>query len=141
MPVERSFDSIVVGEESSVERMIRAEDIEVFRGLSGGDRSPIHTDVAYAQAHGFKDRLAYGAMLGALLSELIGMQLPGRNSMCVTQSFEFKKPFYAGDTLKLTGIVSSKSAATQLVELSITVTRGGEAIAAGSARVRMLGSL
>lgn len=137
MPMERSFDSIAVDEKASVSRTIRAEDIETFRVLSGNDQSPIHTDSTYAQAHGFKEPMAYGAMLGALLSELVGMQLPGRHSMCVTQSFEFKKPFYADDTLILTGVVTSKSIATRLVELSLTVTRGEDVVATGNARVRL----
>ena len=138
IPVERALQEIVVGEKACVRRIISAEEIEIFRKLSGDEKSPIHNDPAYARRHGFKGKLAYGAMLGTLLSQLVGMHLPGRNSMCITQSFKFKKPFYVGDELQLSGVVTAKSMVTQLIDLSLKVTRGEEVIATGGACARLL---
>lgn len=137
-PADRPFHTLSVGMTASVVRIISQADVEVFRQLSGNDQNPIHTNISYAQNHGFKKELAYGALLGALLSELVGMKLPGRHALCVTQAFEFKKPFFVGDSLKLVGTVTRISPAIQMIELSLNVTRNSETVATGSAHVRVL---
>lgn len=55
---------------------VTPEDVQKFSELSG-DRAPLHTDHEFATMHGFAGTVVHGALLGAYVSQLVGMFLPG----------------------------------------------------------------
>lgn len=132
-----SLESIQVGDHESIECPITEEIIASFAETSG-DRNPLHVDEAYAASTPFKKRIVHGMLLGAFVSQLIGMKLPGNNALLVKESLEFKKPAYAGDVVTVRGVVTHKSDATSLIELEFTLVRGDETLAVGNALVRVL---
>jgi 3-hydroxybutyryl-CoA dehydratase len=132
-----SFNEIVVGQKASFSRRITKKDVATFAKLSG-DRNPLHEDKSYAKTTPFKKPIVHGMLLGALCSTLVGMHLPGKRSLYLYQSLEFKKPVYPGDTLRVVGLVRAKSASTQIIELGVTFHRGRALVARGTAKVRML---
>ena len=136
-PQTRTYASLRVGEEASLERTLTPEVVAAFAGLSG-DHNPLHTDAAYARHAGFAGQVVHGMLFGAFVSSLVGMSLPGTHALLLTESLEFKKPAYVGDTVVIRATLTHLSDATQSVELSLRVMRAGETLAEGVARVKVL---
>jgi len=134
--LDRTFESLVIGEEASLERVIEASDIDAFASVSG-DYSSLHVDETYASTTPFEHRVVHGMLLGAYMSSLIGMQLPGKSALLVRESLEFKKPAYIGTKIKVSVKLVSKSEATRLIELATSITSEGVLLAEGSATVQV----
>ena len=93
--VNMSYAEIEVGTRASFRRKISDQDIDDFGRLCG-DVSPLHTDNSYASCTMYGERLVHGMFLASLVSCLVGMHLPGSRSVCLSQSFDFVGPVYAG---------------------------------------------
>ncbi|HSK66493.1 MAG TPA: MaoC/PaaZ C-terminal domain-containing protein, partial [Anaerolineales bacterium] len=68
--------SYQVGDGTSFERFISAEDVRRFAEIVG-DLNPVHLDEAFAENSFFKKRIVHGAFLGGLISKVLGMDFPG----------------------------------------------------------------
>jgi len=88
---------------------------------SSGDYNPLHTDEAFARSKGFDGVVVYGALLTAKVSQLIGMRLPGRDSVWASMALEFRMPLYVGQAAQVEGTVAEVSESTGLVVLKIAV--------------------
>lgn len=113
---------------------IDSQQMRQFAELSG-DFNPLHTDDTFARSKGFEGRVVYGALLAAKVSELIGMRLPGRNSVWVSLSLDFLKPLYVNQPAELEAVVTRTSPGTGLVELGLTLRRDGDRLLKGRAEV------
>lgn len=131
------MEDIVVGATASFSRTWTEEDVFSFSKVSG-DRNPLHMDKVYASTTQFKERIVHGMLVASLCSTLVGMYLPGKKCLYLSQTLSFKKPVYIGDTVKVVGIVFSKSIATKILSISISITRGNEEVLVGEARVQVL---
>lgn len=127
-----------MGSRASFVRRVVAADIEAFAELSG-DRSPLHLDESYAATTEMGGRVAHGMLIGAFFSQLIGMHLPGRFALHLSQSLDFVLPVRAGDELEISGEVLAKQDATRTIVLR-TEARivGGDIVARGRAVVKVL---
>jgi len=134
---ELIFDEINIGDEVSFEREITSQDISSFAELSG-DKSPIHVDDAYAKETKFETKIVHGMFLGSLVSRLVGMELPGKYGILLKESLEFKKPAKIGDKLQVYGKVSSKSNASQMIEIQIEIKKSEEVLVKGIVNVILL---
>lgn len=94
----RTFDEIQVGDTASLTRTLTAKDIQVFAIMSG-DINPAHVDVEFAHSDLFHKIIGHGMWSGALISTVLGTQLPGPGTIYVGQTIRFKKPVAIGDTL------------------------------------------
>ena len=72
----RTFDEIAVGDGASLVRTLSREDIELFAIMSG-DVNPAHVDAEYAKTDIFHKVIAQGMWGGALISAVLGTELPG----------------------------------------------------------------
>mgnify|MGYP003386220014 FL=1 len=97
---ELSFGDLHVGMQGWVNWTATVEEIDRFAALSG-DKSPLHMNQKFAQEQGFRGRITHGFLLGAKLSYLAGMELPGKNSILVEQKLSFHQPVFAGDQINL----------------------------------------
>lgn len=122
------------GQSVVVELSVDDAQLRQFAELSG-DFNPLHTDDAFARSKGFQGRVVYGALLVAKISELIGMRLPGKNSVWASLSLEFLAPLYVGQVVQLEAVVLRTSPGTGLVELKLTVLRDGKKLSKGRAEV------
>lgn len=134
---DRTFESIEVGEVCAREHTIGTSAISSFANLSG-DYNPLHTDPVYAETTAFKKPVVHGMYLGALVSELVGMHLPGARCLLVKETLEFKLPVYTGDTISISVTVVHKSDVAHLLELSIKITRGNDVVAEGAVYTKVL---
>ena len=108
--------------------------MQQFAELSG-DFNPLHTDDAFARTKGFDGVVVYGALMVAKVSQLIGMQLPGRDSVWVGIALDFRKPLYVGQAAQVEGVVTEASESTGMVALKVTVRANGKVLAKGTAEV------
>nr|ABZ09810.1 putative MaoC like domain protein [uncultured marine microorganism HF4000_APKG8K5] len=115
---EIAFEDLSPGVSADISWTAEVAEIESFAELSG-DRNPLHMDGAYAREQGFADRVVHGFLLGAKVSALIGMFLPGRRCLLVEESLSFPNPVYPGDEVTLSGEVVNTRADLALVSLKI----------------------
>ena len=99
-----SIEEIKVGMKVSYSQTITDADIKTFSGISG-DKNPIHMNDDYAKESRFKKRIAHGLMSASYFSALFGTKLPGEGAIYVSQSLQFKRAVYLGDTVTATVIV------------------------------------
>lgn len=115
-----NFEDARLGATFSLSRVLSAAEIDAFAELSG-DVSPLHMDANFARAHGFRDRVVHGVMLGSLLSQLVGVHFPGRSCLLQRMDLAFVSPAYAGDTVHASIEVRFVSESTRTVELRGTI--------------------
>lgn len=94
----------ITGQQASCSKTITETDFVLFAGLSG-DFNPIHIDHEYAKQTRFNQRIAHGLLTSSLLSQLLGIHLPGKGSVYMEQTIKFTAPVFIGDTITATATV------------------------------------
>ncbi|MCS0583983.1 bifunctional enoyl-CoA hydratase/phosphate acetyltransferase [Massilia pinisoli] len=131
----RTFDELKVGDSASLARTLTRADIELFAVMSG-DVNPAHLDDEYARSDMFHKVIAHGMWSGALISTVLGTQLPGPGTIYLGQSLRFLKPVGLGDTVTVTLTVARLDPEKRRVALDCVVTnQDGQQVAAGTADV------
>lgn len=131
----KTFDEIKVGDSAAITRILHKQDIELFAVMSG-DVNPAHVDEEFARSDLFHKVIAHGMWGGALISALLGTELPGPGTIYLDQSLSFLKPVGLGDTITVQVTVREKFAATQQVILDCLCTnQAGETVIKGEAVV------
>ncbi len=87
-----------LGDKVEVSKTISEADVYQFAELSG-DRNPVHVDKEEAEKSIFGKQIAHGILAGSLISNAIGMKLPGPGSIYLEQDFKFMKPVFISDTI------------------------------------------
>src|ERR1700675_4884353 len=93
-----TFDEIKIGDSASLVRTLKLEDIQLFAAMSG-DINPAHFDPEYSKSSMFQEVIAHGMWGGALISTVLGTQLPGPGTVYVDQTLHFSRPVTLGDTV------------------------------------------
>lgn len=116
-----TYEDIKIGDTATLEKTITDEDVRQFADLSL-DHNPIHLDDDYAKDGIFGKRIAHGMLTASLISAVIGMKLPGENTLYLSQSLKFTKPVYLGDTCVAQVEVINKRDDKQILTLKTTIT-------------------
>ena len=87
-PSEYSFDEIEIGMQKSFKIFISEDYLDDFAKLSGDD-NPLHMNEEYASSTSFKKRVCSGMFLSSFFSRLVGMYLPGKHALHISQSLNF----------------------------------------------------
>jgi len=134
-PSEYSFDEIEIGMQKSFKVDISKNMLDVF-GRDTGDYNPLHMNEKYASSTSFKKRVCSGMFLSSFFSRLVGMYLPGKHALHISQSLNFVNPCFIGETITVEGKVIDKSPATKIIKLETTITNeSGKRVIDGKARV------
>ena len=134
-PSEYSFDEIELGMQKSFKVDISKNMLDVF-GRDTGDYNPLHMSEEYASSTSFKKRVCSGMFLSSFFSRLVGMYLPGKHALHISQSLNFVNPCFIGETITVEGKVIDKSPATKIIKLESTITNeSGKRIIDGKAQV------
>ncbi len=140
-PAQDGLDPIVrfsVGFSDSVSKTIRREDVEAFASLSG-DYNALHMDDEFAARTEFEQRVVHGFLHASLLSTLVGMKIPGRGALYLSQSIDFTQPVFIGDTVKAVGTVTAADPETRVIHIRTECfNQHGRAVLTGEARVKVL---
>ncbi|MGM9931383.1 MaoC family dehydratase [Pradoshia sp.] len=108
--------NFTVGQQAACSKTITETDVVMFAGLSG-DFNPIHIDSEYAKNTRFNERIAHGLLTSSLLSQLLGVHLPGKGSVYMEQTIKFKAPVYIGDTITATATVQEYIKEKRIIKL------------------------
>jgi phosphate acetyltransferase len=137
MITNRLFDEIQVGDTASMERTLTKQDIDIF-GLLSGDMNPTHFSDEYAQMLLERGKVVGHSMWGgALISSLLGNDLPGPGTVYQSQNYEFHNAVELGDTLTITITAKAKNAADGSVIFDcLAVNQRDEKVITGQAKVK-----
>ena len=131
----RTFDEIKVGDSAELTRNLKAEDIELFAVMSG-DVNPAHVDADFAKSDVFHKIIAHGMWGGALISAVLGTELPGPGTIYLNQNLSFRRPVGLGDTVTVRVTVTEKAAEHHRVTLDcLCLNQSGEIVIEGEALV------
>ena len=118
---EYTLDEIKVGLKKKFQVTITESMLNDFAKLSG-DYNPLHMNEEYASSTSFKKRICSGMFLASFFSRLVGMYLPGKHALHISQSSDFISPCFIDEKITVEGEVIDKSLATKIIKLKTTIT-------------------
>ena len=131
----KPYDSITVGDKAALTRTLTRKDIQLFAIMSG-DVNPAHVDEEYANSSQFHHIIAHGMWGGALISTVLGTQLPGPGTIYLKQDFTFRRPVSLGDNLTVTVTVVEKREHHQILLDCACTNQEGDVVIDGQALVK-----
>lgn len=134
------FEQIEVGSSATTSVVYDESYLNAFIDLSK-DRAPVHCDAGFARTMGYDNRIVHGFLVGVAYSRLLGMELPGPQSIIQNTKLDMLKPVYLGDTLEHRVEVAHVAQAVQSVMLKLSATnQNGELVNRGTATCVMRAS-
>lgn len=130
-----TFDEMEVGDTASLVRTFTHRDIELFAVMSG-DVNPAHVDPEFAKTDIFHGVIAHGMWGAALISTVLGTELPGPGTIYLDQTLQFRRPVRIGDTVTVTLTVTDKIPQKNRVNLDCkAINQKSEEVILGMATV------
>jgi 3-hydroxybutyryl-CoA dehydratase len=132
----RTYDEIQVGDTGSFSKTITESDIHSFSAITA-DFNSIHVDEVYATTSSLGQkmggRIAQGMLSASLFSTLVGMYIPGKGALYVSQTCNFKRPVRIGDTIKAECTVIEKLEKFRVKMRTCCINQHGEIVIEGEA--------
>jgi 3-hydroxybutyryl-CoA dehydratase len=128
------IEDLEIGMTRSLWKTIGDKEIALFAELST-DRNPVHLDDSYAQDTIFEGRIAHGMLTAALISAVIGEQLPGHGSVYLRQDLKFRAPVRPGDRVEAIVAVREIDHSRRRVTLECLCRVGNTVVLEGDALV------
>ena len=128
-----------IGDSAEFSVEVTADMVDAFAKLSG-DMNALHMDEKFAQSKKFEGRVAHGMLGASFFSRLVGMHLPGKNSLYLSQSLFFRRPIYIGMKVTVKGVVMQTTTATRTVKIKTEIlnSANAECLLDGEALVKVL---
>ncbi len=134
-PSEYYFDDLFVGQKITFSKKIDESLLNDFAKISG-DFNPLHMDNEYAATTKFGKRVCHGMLLASFFSQLVGMDLPGKNSLYFSQTLNFRNPCFVDDTITIEGEIIEKKSNMKLITIKTTIhNQTGTCLIDGVAKV------
>lgn len=131
----KTFAELKIGDSAELTRTLKPQDIELFAVMSG-DVNPAHVDAEYAQSDMFHKVIGHGMWGGALISAVLGTELPGPGTIYLNQSLSFRHAVGLGDTVTVRVTVAGLEPEHHHVTLDcICLNQRGETVIKGQALV------
>jgi 3-hydroxybutyryl-CoA dehydratase len=99
-----AIDDIAVGDSYTEEVEFTPAKTAQFLSLTQ-DTAAIHTVEEFSREKGYDNLVVYGFLLSLHFSRILGMELPGENTVIGAIQMEFHEPVYVGDTVTYTATV------------------------------------
>jgi acyl dehydratase len=128
------YDALEPGMEATTTRLVRADDLYVF-AHSSGNVNPMHLPAYDGDGDGMPEAVAPSAWVAALISGVLGNQLPGPGTLYLAQELAFTGRAHAGETLTVSVRVEAKGPDREVL-LSTRVDGPSGPVCIGTARVR-----
>jgi 3-hydroxybutyryl-CoA dehydratase len=128
------IEDIEIGMTRSLAKTIGDREIALFAELST-DHNPVHLDDDYARDTIFEGRIAHGMLTAALISAVIGEQLPGHGTVYLGQSLKFMAPVRPGDRVEAIVAVTAIDHGRRRVTLDCQCRVGDTVVLKGEALV------
>ena len=131
----RTFDELKIGDSAHIERTLSPKDIQLFSIMSG-DVNPAHVDAEYAKDDMFHQIIAQGMWGAALISTVLGTELPGPGTIYLDQTLRFSAPVVPGDTITISVTVIDKKPQHHIINLECRcVNQNNKVVISGVATV------
>lgn len=135
---QKDILSFSVGNKASLTRKIHDSDIQLMASVSG-DYNPIHTNAAYAAKTQFKKKIAHGLFCNAIISALLGNNLPGLGTIILSEEVYFTSPVYVGDTITGEVCITSINLESRKIMLSFScINQHSTEVMHGFAKTKLL---
>jgi len=95
----------------------------------------LHSNASFAKKRGFKDIVAHGLLISSICSAIMYKFL-GNSYFIISQSFEYMKPVYLGEKIKIHGVYSLKNKLLKLREIEVKVKKNKELKSRGTILIR-----
>ena len=119
-PLEYSFENLFVGQKANFFKKIDFALVNDFAKISG-DFNPLHMSEEYASTTNFGKRVCHGMLLASFFSQLVGMYLPGKNSLYFSQTLNFRNPCFIDDNITIEGEIIEKKSNVKLITVKTTI--------------------
>ncbi|CCW64551.1 unnamed protein product [Phytomonas sp. EM1] len=113
---------IKVGSKATKKFIIRSEDVIAFGNLIE-DHNPIHSDSDAAKAAGFSGTICHGMFAGSLFSGLMATEIPGPNTVYLSQNLNFTAPIFVGDEVEVSVEVTRFRRSKGLLEMRTVIQK------------------
>jgi acyl dehydratase len=87
------------------------------------DYNPLHTDALFAKSKGFDKPVMYGNILNAFLSHFVGMLLPTREVMILSQNILFQNPLFLNDEITFESKIDKFSPTVNFIDYKFKFCR------------------
>ncbi len=94
----KNIEELKIGDSAELTEVITEALVQDFARVIG-DFNPLHLDEAYAQRTRFKGRIAHGALIIGLFSNILGNILPGHGTIYLSHEIKFLAPVRIGDAI------------------------------------------
>jgi 3-hydroxybutyryl-CoA dehydratase len=132
-----AYEDIKTGDEASLTRAITEVRIANYAGLTG---TGTHADAEHTAQSTSGERIAHGLLVAGPISAVLGIQLPGPNSIYLGQDLNFIALVKTGETIKVTVPVTEKRDDKRIIKLRTTASnQRGEMVIDGTAVVKKVG--
>jgi 3-hydroxybutyryl-CoA dehydratase len=132
----KTYEDIAVGDTAAFSKTVTESDIHAFSAITA-DFNPIHVDEVYATTSSLGrkmgGRIAQGMLSASLFSTLIGMYIPGKGALYVSQTCNFRLPVKLGDTIRAECVVVEKMEKFRVRLETRCVNQRGEVVIDGEA--------
>ena len=136
-----TFDDLAVGQKAFLRKTITEADLSHFIAITG-DTNPLHVDQSFAEQTFFGQRIAHGMLSASLFSTMVGMHLPGIGAIYKSQTLEFLRPVFIGDTVCAWFEIIAIDPETEQIDIRSWIeNQNSETVIQGQAVVSLLRSL
>ena len=132
---EYKYSEILVGQKETFCFPITKQKMQDFLEISG-DCNPLHTNLEFAKAKGYKGNVTYGLLTASCLSTMAGVYLPGKHSLIQQIEVDFVRPVFVGENLVVEGVVEKKNDLFKIIYLKVNIKNDkGEKVCRAKMRV------
>lgn len=129
------YADIRVGDHASRSDVITEDIVTRFSQLIG-DTDSFHISEESAAKTVFQRRIAHGIHIATFISTLVGQKLPGFGTIYCSQTFDFQKPVYLGETIRTEVTVLEKLPHRRLRMQTTVTDSAGEVVLDGIAVIK-----
>lgn len=131
-----NFAEIERGNIYSFTKKISSDDVKKFADITG-DFNPLHVNKHFGKKSQFKQNIVHGMLAGSLFSALVGMYCPGKKSLYLSQTLNFRIPIFYNDTVIVKGTVISKNNSVNIIVLKTEIVKDGKICINGEAKIKI----
>lgn len=121
-----SYKKVIVADEETIQKIAEVS----------GDRNPIHLDEAYAKQSRFGKRIAHGLFCTNAISMILGNYLPGSGTILLSQTFQYVRPVYIGDSIEISVTVTDCLPKDKYTLRTLCKNQKGETVLDGETTVK-----
>lgn len=127
-----AFGDLSVGMTATRSYLFSEERVRAFAALVD-DHAPVHVDSEFARGQGFSGCIVHGLFVQAVISGMLGTEIPGGRSVINSLNMKMHSPVPVGQAVDYSVEVTGLTAAVSAVSLTFVGTIGDTTVISGKA--------